>query len=70
MRLRGKETKRFEIQKIYIDRRIDRTIVSFVINGQYVEMYTKGVYVDSIFDEITSYLKEVSDDSNVYYKLR
>lgn len=69
MKLRNNETKKFDIQKIYIDKSdYGGFSVSFIINGQYIEMWKKNVYIDSIFDEIIKYLKILNEDDEYIKK--
>lgn len=67
MKVRNKDRK-FDIQKIYIDKNDNGSKVSFVVNNQYIELFLKCTYIDDILEKIEEYLKVISDD-NIYYKI-
>lgn len=70
MKLRNKETKKFDIQKIFIEKNpyTPGYICSFIINGQYIEMSRNVMYIDSIFDDIKNYLEILINDSDYIKK--
>lgn len=68
MKIRNKSRK-IEIQKIHLDKDYQGGCnISFIINGQYTELYCKTIYIDDILNKVNEYLKVISDD-DLYFKI-
>lgn len=59
MKIRNKSRK-IDIQKIFIEKdAYGGSNITFIINNQMIEIYTKSIYLDSILEKINEYTKVI-----------
>lgn len=63
MKIRNSDRK-FDIEKIFIDKFENKTKVCLIINGQAITMYVNSTYSDVVFAKIEEYLQVIGCDND------
>ena len=70
MRIRNKNRK-FVIDKIFIEKDpYGGVIVSYIVRGQYIEQHVPYPYLDSILNQVLSYMTILADSCDDSYIMK